>query len=319
MLNHASERADAHAAPTQKNAALVSIASNSTLVTGKLAVGLLTGSVSVISEAIHSAVDLLASIIAYMAVKVSHLPPDERHPYGHGKSENISGLLEGILIFLAAGWIILEAVKKLLHGSALENPGWGVAIMLISTIVNWLVSRYLFRVGKETDSMALTADAWHLRTDVWTSLGVMGGLGIIQIGGHFFPGAKLGWIDPAAAIAVALLIIHAGWELSSQACHELMDSHLPREEVEWLRGCISRPQPGLFNIHKLRTRKAGGTRFVEFHLVVDRNLSVDASHRITDELTACIRAQYPETQVLIHVEPCREGQEPPAGAIPISG
>lgn len=303
----------------KKKAALVSILSNSTLVAGKLVIGLFIGSVSVISEAVHSAVDLLASIIAYVAVRMSHLPPDEEHPYGHGKSENISGLLEGVLIFVAAVWIIWEAVKKLLHGTELENPGWGVTIMLVSTVVNWLVSRYLFKVGKATDSMALTADAWHLRTDVWTSLGVMAGLGVIQVGGHLFPGAKLGWIDPAAAIAVALLIIHAGWELSSKACHELMDSHMPPEDVEWLRGYISTPRPGLFNIHKFRTRKAGGLCFIEFHLVVDRTMSVEASHQITDDMTVGIRARYPGAQVLIHVEPCRRNQAPMDGPISISG
>lgn len=302
----------------KKKAALISVLSNTTLVLGKLAVGLFTGSVSVISEAVHSAVDLLASVIAFLAVKVAHLPPDEQHPYGHGKSENISGLLEGILIFLAAGWIIMEAVKKLLHGGTLEKPGLGVAIMLLSTVVNWLVSRYLFKVGRETNSMALEADAWHLRTDVWTSLGVMVGLAVIEAG-HFLFGWRLDWLDPVAAIAVALLIIQAGWELSRKACHELMDSHLPAEEVAWLRAYITRPRDGVFNIHKFRTRRAGGTRFIEFHLVVDRTLSVEVSHRMTDELTAGIRAQYPDTHVLIHVEPNRRGTEPAAGEIPISG
>ena len=302
----------------KQKAALVSIVSNSTLVAGKLTVGLCIGSVSVISEAVHSAVDLLASVIAYVAVRMSHLPPDEQHPYGHGKSENISGLLEGVLIFLAAAWIIVEAAKKLLHGTELENPGWGVTIMLVSTVVNWLVSRYLFKVGRQTDSMALTADAWHLRTDVWTSLGVMIGLGIIQAG-HWFCDWHLYWLDPVAAIAVALLIIHAGWELSSKACHELMDSHLPKEDVEWLRAYISRPRGGLFNIHKFRTRKAGGLCFIEFHLVVDRAMSVQASHQITDDMTADIRARYPDAQVLIHVEPGRENQAAVAGPIPISG
>ena len=143
-------------------------------------------------------------------------------------------------------------------------------------------------------------------------------MAVIQIG-HWCFDWHLYWLDPAAAIAVALLIIHAGWELSSKACHELMDSHMPKEDVAWLRTYISSPHCGLFNIHKFRTRKSGGLCFIEFHLVVERTMSVEASHQITDDMTADIRARYPGAQVLIHIEPCRLNQMPTAGPIPISG
>lgn len=287
----------------KQRAALVSILSNVTLVAGKLIIGFAIGSVSVISEAIHSGVDLVASIIAFVAVRVSHLPPDDEHPYGHGKSENLSGLLEAILIFVAAGWITMEAVKKLMHHELLEKPGLGMAIMLVSSVANWLVSRYLFKIGKETDSMALMADAWHLRTDVWTSLGVMVGLTLIFIGQWLFPGVNLAWLDPVAAIAVALLICHTAWELSLEAGRDLLDARLPPHEDEWLGKLLQQPRDGVYGIHKLRSRKAGNIRFVEFHLLVDEDLSVAVSHQITDDLTAAIRAQFPGTQVLIHVEP----------------
>ena len=162
--------------------ALLSVASNSILVLLKLIVGIMIGSVSVISEAIHSSVDLLAALIAMLAVKMSGKPADKDHPFGHGKFENISGTVEALLIFVAAAWIIFEAIKKLQNATPLDEAGWGVAVMLISVAANIFVSRRLFFVGKETDSVALQADAWHLRTDIYTSIGVICGLGIVWIG-----------------------------------------------------------------------------------------------------------------------------------------
>lgn len=288
----------------KSSVALLSVMSNATLVAGKLVVGLLIGSVSVISEAIHSGVDLLASIIALFAVRTSGKPADREHPFGHGKIENISGTVEALLIFVAAGWIIFEAVKKLQHHEPLDAPAWGIGMMFISAIANMLVSRQLFKVGKETDSMALQADAWHLRTDVWTSFGVMSGLVIILLGKWLAPGVNLDWVDPVAAIAVALLIIHAAWELTITSGRDLLDVSLPQDEEAWIHAFIFQPHPHLRGIHRLRTRKSGAQRFVEFHLIVDKSLSVEDAHQITDDMTAGIRTQYPDCQVTIHVEPC---------------
>lgn len=193
-------------------------------------VGLSIGSVAVISEAIHSAVDLLAALIALFAVHTSAKPADVDHPFGHGKVENISGALEALLIFLAAGWIIYEAVPKLTHpaGESIQ-VGWGILVMLFSSVVNMLISQRLFIVGKKTDSIALQSDAWHLRTDVYTSAGVMLGLSIIWLGGKLFPAIDLHWVDPLAALVVALLIIKAAWKLTSEAVRDLLDSRLPEE------------------------------------------------------------------------------------------
>src|SRR5512146_55601 len=185
----------------------LSVASNATLVVAKLAVGRLVGSVSVLSEAIHSAVDLVAAIIALVAVRAAGKPPDDRHAYGHGKIENLSGTVEAILIFGAAVWIVAESVEKLMAKEPVESIGLGVAVMAASAVMNWFVSKMLFKVGKETDSVALQADGWHLRTDVWTSAGVMVGLSLILVGRWLLPGTNLLWLDPMAAIAVALLII----------------------------------------------------------------------------------------------------------------
>jgi cation diffusion facilitator family transporter len=284
--------------------ALLSVISNSSLVILKLVVGTMIGSVSVISEAIHSGVDLLAAIIALIAVKKSGKPADEDHPFGHGKVENISGTVEALLIFLAAGWIIFEAVKKLRNPQPMDDAWLGVAVMLISVMANIIVSNNLFKVGKETDSIALMADAWHLRTDVYTSLGVFGGLAVIFAGGLILPAVDLRWVDPVAAIAVALLIIRAAYHLTVESARDLVDVGLPPEELDDLRRHISVFAPTIRGFHRLRTRKAGSSRFVEFHIRVDASMSVDESHRIADMMTCSIKQHYPGTTVTIHIEPC---------------
>ncbi len=291
--------------------AWLSVLSNTLLVVGKLVIGLLIGSVSVISEAIHSGVDLLAAVIALFAVKTSHRVADEEHPFGHGKVENVSGTIEALLIFLAAGWIIYEAAHKLIQPVPLEAVGWGVAVMLVSSIANILVSQMLFKVGRETDSMALQADAWHLRTDVYTSAGVMVGLTLILTGEHFLPGVNLLWLDPVAAILVALLIVHAAWRLTRDSGRDLLDASLPAEEIEEIRELVQGLGASVRSFHHLRTRKGGANRFVEFHLVVDKDLSVEKAHRMSDALTQAIKARLSGTTVTIHVEPC-DGQCRPA-------
>jgi cation diffusion facilitator family transporter len=284
--------------------ALLSVVSNTILVLLKLMVGLSTGAVSIISESIHSGVDLLASLIAWFAVRTSGQPADEDHPFGHGKYENISGTVEALLIFLAAGWIVYEAVKKLMHPEPLEHVGLGAIIMLISAVVNIIVSQKLFKVGKETDSMALRADAWHLRTDVYTSAGVMVGLIFLWLNDVIAPQVDLHWIDPVAAILVALLIVRAAYILTVQSARDLLDASLPRDEEEWIRQRICQWTPVVRGFHRLRTRKSGAHRFVQFHLLVDGSMSVDESHRINDEIVLAIKNQYPGSMVVIHLEPC---------------
>ena len=284
--------------------AMLSVASNSVLVGGKLAVGLMIGSVSVISEAAHSAMDLVASVIALFAVKTSHKPADEQHPYGHGKVENISGTIEALLIFVAAGWIIYEAIRKLMHPQEIEAVGWGMAIMAVSAVVNMIVSERLFRVARQTESVALEADGWHLRTDVYTSAGVGVGLAMIAVGDRLWPHLYWQWLDPVAALAVALLIMHAAWTLTVRSARDLLDVSLPAEELAWLERYLSQPRPSVQGAHDLRTRRAGNMRFIEFHLAVHRDMSVGDSHALTDVMLADITERFPGASVTIHVEPC---------------
>lgn len=295
----------------------LSVASNATLVAGKLVVGLAIGSVSVISEAIHSAVDLVAAIIALVAVRAASKPPDDRHAYGHGKIENVSGTVEAILIFAAAVWIVVEAVEKLMAKEPVESIGLGVAVMAASAVMNWFVSELLFKVGRETDSVALQADGWHLRTDVWTSAGVFGGLLAVGIARRLFPDAALWWVDPVAAIGVALLIFKAAWELTRHALRDLLDESLPADEIGWIEQQI-RMHPGVRDMHKLRTRKAGANRFIDFHVQVDPSLPTIEAHEITRDIYKRIRERYPAAILHAHVEPynpepARAPATPPAG------
>lgn len=284
--------------------AFLSVISNGSLVVMKLIIGILINSVSVISEAIHSAVDLTAAVIAFYAVKKSGKPEDRLHAYGHGKIENISGTIEALLIFLAAGWIIFEAVEKLMNPHQMEQVSWGVLVMTVSAAANFFVSRELFKVGTETDSMALKADAWHLRTDVWTSLGVMTGLMFYWIGRIFLPHIDLAWVDPVTAIAVALLIIKAAYHLTLESVSDLLDARLKKDDEELLEKYIEKQYPLILSYHKLRTRKSGAQRFYEFHLLVVPEMSVRESHNLGDRIVAGLKEHYPDAKVLIHVEPC---------------
>jgi len=294
---------------TKSRVAALSVASNTSLVIFKVIVGLMIGSISVISEAIHSGVDLIAAIIALYAVTHSDKPADKRHPFGHGKIENISGVVEALLIFAAAGWIIYEAVKKLLHPEPMDTAVWGIVVMGVSCAVNIVVSKLLFKVGKETQSIALQADAWHLRTDVWTSFGVMAGLAVITVGRTFSPSLYLDWVDPAAAIAVALLIVKAAWELTAKSFHDLLDASLPDDEVASVKSVLEDSKPDIDGYHALRTRKAGASRFVEVHVIVNPSMSVDESHALTDRIADGVNEKIGKTRVTVHIEP-NDGSHP---------
>ncbi|HOW08537.1 MAG TPA: cation diffusion facilitator family transporter [Bacteroidales bacterium] len=274
--------------------ARLSVASNSLLIVMKLIVGIISGSVSIISEAIHSSMDLIAAIIAFFAVRVSDTPPDEKHPYGHGKIENISGVIEGVLILVAAALIIAEAVKKLTGGSfELESVGIGAAVMFVSAVVNTIVSRKLYKVARETNSVALEADALHLKTDVYTSLGVAAGLGLILLTG-------IKWLDPVIAIVVALFIIKESMILLSKAFFPLLDTSWGKEEIRELENNLDRMR---VNYHDLRTRLAGNYRFIDIHIEIPENESVGNAHIYCDKIEDELKSIYENLTVSIHVEP----------------
>ncbi|HEX9016859.1 MAG TPA: cation diffusion facilitator family transporter [Chloroflexota bacterium] len=287
---------------TKRGVAALSIASNSTLVALKLVAGLSIGSVSVISEAIHSSVDLLASVMAFFAVRASAKPPDDEHLFGHGKAESLSGAAEALLIFLAALMIINEAVQKLLYGVHLENVDVGIAVMGLSSIANIIVSRRLMRVAKATDSMALEADAWHLTTDVLTSAGVAAGLVAVRLTG-------LDLLDPIIAIGVALFIFKAAYDITRRSIRDLLDTSLPEEEQAIIREVLDKHSGRMVGYHQIRSRKSGSERHVDLHLVMNRNVTVQQSHDLCDHLEADLREELGDVVLNIHVEPCEPGCE----------
>lgn len=279
--------------------AFLSIASNTALIVFKVIAGILSGSVSIISEAIHSGMDLVASIVAFFSVKHSGKPADEKHPYGHGKIENISGLVEGSLIFVAAGMIIFEAVKKMFEPGEIENTSVAVGVMIVAAVVNYFVSRKLYIVGKEEDSMALEADALHLKTDVYTSLGVGAGIILIKLTG-------LVVLDSIVAIAVALLIIKEAWELSKSALDYLLDTRLSPEEEAEIEKIISEHSHQFIEYHKLKTRKSGNKKHIDFHIILDENTTVKETHEIIGSLKKDMNERIGNTRVTVHVDPYKK-------------
>ena len=280
----------------KSRAARLSVACNALLVLLKLTVGVLTGSVGILSEAMHSATDLLAASIAYLSVRASDTPPDEDHPYGHGKIESVSGLAEALLIVAAAVVIVYEAVHKLrTPGEAVPYLALGLAVMLLSALATALLSRHLRRVARETDSLALEADARHLRTDIVTSLGVALGLGLARVTGR-------AWLDPATALLVSLLILHTGYKLGQDAMQPLLDARLPVEEEARIQEVLETYE-GVLSYHKLRTRKAGSQRHIDVHVQIDDLSTLLEAHALTEELEDRIRAVLAGVVINIHIEP----------------
>jgi cation diffusion facilitator family transporter len=281
--------------------ALLSVGSNSLLIAMKVVVGIMSGSVSIISEAIHSSTDLIAALIAYYSVRKSDTPPDEKHPYGHGKIENVSGVVEALLILVASFMIVVAAIKKIIHPVAIEGLGIGFMVMLVSAGVNAIVSKRLYKVAKEEDSVALAADALHLKADVLTSLGV--GLGLMAIWGFGLLGYDLNFLDPVVAIGVAIFIIKEAIEMLIHAFQPLVDSSLPEGDHELIVEVIQEHIPGQAGFHQLRTRKAGRQRHIDFHLNLPPDLTVAEAHRICDEIENDLERRLAQTNVVIHVEP----------------
>ncbi len=274
--------------------ARLSIFSNTLLIFMKLVVGIISGSVSIISEAIHSSMDLIAAIIAFISVRISDNPPDSRHPYGHGKIENISGVIEALLIFIAAVWIIVEAIKKLLGERIdLDSIYLGAIVMLVSAIINAIVSSRLYKVARLTKSLALEADALHLKTDVYTSLGVAVGLGLIIITG-------IKWLDPVIAILVALFIITEAYILLRKAFTPLLDTAWAEDEIDELEKTLR--HLGV-SYHDLRTRVAGNYRFIDIHVEMPKDESVGDAHKYCDTIENELTQTYENLSVTIHVEP----------------
>lgn len=291
-----------HITERKVRVALLSIVSNTTLIILKIVAGILSGSVSIISEAIHSGMDLVASLVAFLSVRQSSKPADKGHPYGHGKIENISGIIEGVLIFIAAGMIIVKAYNKIFEPAVIEETEIAIAVMVVSSLINFLVSRKLYKVSKEEDSMALEADALHLKTDVYTSLGVGVGILLIKVTGLVI-------LDSIAAMLVALLIIKESWVLCKNAVDYLLDVKLSDAEEEEIEKVIKEHSHQFIEYHKLKTRKSGNVKHIDFHIVVKPGLTVQEAHEIIGSIKRDMSEKFKNTRVSIHLDPYKEKEE----------
>ena len=282
----------------KKLVAGLSITSNVILSVLKIITGIMSGSLSIISEAIHSLSDLFASLLTFFSVIKSSQPADKDHPYGHGKYEDMAGFIEGDLIIFAALLIIWEASKKILFGFDMDTENdLGIAVMLTAVIFNIIVSSLLFKVAKETNSISLYADGEHLRTDVYSSLGVMFGLILIKVTGYSL-------LDPVIAIIVAVIIFRAGFSISNKAGSNLLDHSLPDENINSIKQIISNYSANVtLKPESLKARQVGPTKDIDLILQFQGNTSICECHKICDEIEKQICELYPNCSISIHSEP----------------
>jgi cation diffusion facilitator family transporter len=282
---------------TKSGAAALSIASNSVLIALKLAAGAITGSIAIITEAIHSLIDLVASVIAFISVRKADEPADEEHPYGHEKVENLAANFEGVLILIGAALIVYEATHRLVVGSSVESLGVGIAVMGFSVVANLVVSGVLYRQARVHESPALEGDAAHLRTDALTSAGVLVGLALVQITG-------VAAFDSITALIVAAAIVSAGINIIRRSSGALVDEVLPDAEMDRIEQAIAAARtPEVAGYHKLRARRAGRRRHIDFHVQYRSGTSLERAHELAHQMRDSIQAEIAEAEVLIHVEP----------------
>jgi cation diffusion facilitator family transporter len=283
--------------PVKAHAAGLSIASNLTLIALKVVAGAVTGSVAILTEAMHSSIDLVASVVAWISVRKADTPADDDHRYGHHKVENLAAAIEGILILVGSAVIAFEAIRKLVEGSPVERLGFGMVVMGLSGVANLAVSTYLYRQARATDSPALAGDAAHLRTDAFTSFGVLVGLALVQITGAV-------WLDSAVALMVAAAIVYSGVRILTRSGQVLVDQALPQEELDAIEDAVRGFGPrGVAGYHKLRTRAAGSRRYVDMHVQFRAGTTLEEAHAIAHQLQDEIASRLRGADVLIHLEP----------------
>jgi cation diffusion facilitator family transporter len=289
---------------TKSGAAGLSIASNSILIAIKLAAGAITGSIAIVTEAVHSLIDLVASVVAFVSVRKADEPADADHPYGHEKVENLAATIEGMLILVGAGIIVYEATHRLVVGSEVERLGVGIAVMGLSVLANLLVSTVLSRQAREHESAALEGDAAHLRTDALTSAGVLAGLAVVQITGIVA-------FDSITALIVAAAIVTAGLRIIRRSSGALVDEALPDAEMDRIEAAIAAARTAeVAGYHRLRARRAGSRRYIDFHVQYRSGTSLERAHELAHQMRAEIEADLRRAEVLIHVEPETSVRDP---------
>ena len=284
---------------TRGGAAKLSMAVVTGLVGLKVVVAIITGSISITAQAVDSFLDLFAVAIVFFAVGIAAKPADEKHPYGHGKVEDMAAVVQAILIFAAGGLIIYSAIVRIITGRAIELTEAGIGVMLVSIVASIFLSRHLRRVSQATDSIALEASAHNIAVDVYSAAAVLAGLVVIR-----FTGLQI--FDPIIALLVALFILKVAYEVLRKSFGVLMDVKLSEAEENIIKSSIMECAGEVVGFHELCTRRAGNQRYINLHLVMPKDASVEEAHRLCDELERDVKMKLSHTTVLIHVEPCNE-------------
>ena len=265
----------------------------------KVAAGAITGSLSILAQAADSFLDLFAIAVTFLAIRIATRPADGEHPFGHGKVESIAATVQAILIFSAGGLIIYSAVRRIITGTVIELTEVGIGVMLVSIIASICLSRHLLRVARAEDSAALEANARNINADVYSATAVLAGLIVVR-----FTGLRI--IDPIIALLVALFILKVAYDVLRGSFSELIDVRLPETEENAIKKAISEHIGELVDFHELRTRKAGSQRYIDLHLVMPKDISLEEAHRMCDHLEQDIENKLRHASVTIHVEPCSE-------------
>lgn len=277
----------------------------------KLGAWKLTGSVGLLSDALETCTNLGGALMALLMLKLAAQPPDEEHAYGHNKAEYFSSGFEGMLIFLAAGFIAAAAVPRLLAPQALEKPDIGLGVAAVATVINFVVARVLARAGRAHDSISLTADSRHLMVDVWTTVGVIAGVALAAFTGWL-------WLDPLVALAVAVQVLWEGFSLLRESAMGLMDVAWPEQEQRILREVLDEFRAenaaanaagkvrGSIDFHALRTRRSAARRFVDFHVLVPGGWSVQQAHDLAERIERRLAERLPQLTAITHLEPLED-------------
>ncbi len=282
-----------------------SIILNALLFISKFIIGILSMSMSVLSDAIDSGIDVITSAMARYSVRKAHEPADEDHSYGHGKYENLSGFIQAIVIVIIAIVIILEAIRRIISGVVLENLDLGIIIMIISMIVKFGLSQKMFGISKKHESMAMEANAYNMRADVWMSFGILISLAIIRFGEPYVDNIE--YIDPVLAIIIGIMIMRSAFDIAKRSSQDLLDVQLPEDELKIVKRIMAQHETKLLDYHRFRARKSGNERHIDMHIVVPKDISILDAHKITDDIENEIKDKIDNASVVIHVDPC-EGE-----------
>ncbi len=282
---------------TKSGAAKLSLIVIVGLIVLKVIIGIVTGSLSILAQAVDSSLDLIAVTITLFAIRIASKPADHEHPFGHGKSENVAAIVQAMLILAAGGAIIFSAVRRINAGTTMELTEAGIGVMLVSIIASIFLSRHLLKVARKEDSAALEANARNIAVDVYSAAAVLAGLIAL-----YFTGISI--LDPIIAMIVALFILKISYDISKKSFGELIDTKLPEFEEDIIRLSITEHSMELVGFHKLRTRKAGNQRHIDLHMVMPSNASVEEAHQLADHLEQDIIIKLAHAHVTIHIEPC---------------